>query len=132
MSFSREYTLENDDELGVSPHRNETHRLPVMANMKTKTIGAIKARPKQSQDSKLLAQYASAKSMAEQKTSSQKRKPQDKKSPKPPPKRQKHTKSTPVNPTTTTLLNKIMRTGLLESKLQLQSNPSLLAKRPLK
>lgn len=48
MSFSRDYTVENDDELAVSPNRNETHRLPVMANMKTKTIGAIKTKPKQS------------------------------------------------------------------------------------
>lgn len=34
--------MEIEEELAVSPSRNEAHRMPVMANMKTKTIGAIK------------------------------------------------------------------------------------------
>lgn len=46
MSFSRDYMLDDDlEEIQFSANVYSTNRLPVMTNMKYKTIGSLKNKP---------------------------------------------------------------------------------------
>lgn len=94
MSFSRDYMLDDDlEELQFSANVYSTNRLPVMTNMKYKTIGSLKNKQVVKPANVL---YASTKS-GQDKGGSLKRPKQITDRVEPPSKRPKHTtKSTPL------------------------------------
>lgn len=95
MSFSRDYMLDDLEEIQFNANVCSTNRLPLMTNMKYKTIGSIKNRTV-GKPANIMNLYASTKS-GQEKGGSLKRPKQITDRVSPPSKRPKHiTKSTPL------------------------------------